>query len=472
MNPEYTLKKHQMDALNFFKDKACGALFYEMGLGKTFIMLEQLHRIGRTALPCLIVCPLSAVSVWANEVKKFGYDFKVVQLTGSAVNRAKLLLEEADIFVINYEGLRVIPQSLARKGFNCIIFDESHRAKEKGAEQTRVAVNLSSSIAYRYIMTGTPVAKSQEDIWTQFQIIAPNLLGNWWYFRNKFVEYRKIKIRTRRGLQTIQKAIKFKNKELLGNLIKEVAIRRTKAECLDLPEKIYRKVDCPLTKEQATHYWSLRASLATLLADDKQMKMMSAGGLIQKLQQVCQGFIYEGEEKNVVYFESGKLKMLKDILQDLENEKVILFAWYQADVDRLKNDLEKSGYNVILYGGSNIERQKQVDLFQNGEGPAIFLAQIEIAKESITLTAANHVIYYGNSWNYATRKQSEDRAHRIGQTKSVIYHDLVVPNTVDENIFSALAKKGEIADEVTQDTQRLAQLILSQSEENNGTNAA
>ena len=94
----------------------------------------------------------------------------------------------------------------------------------------------------------------------------------------------------------------------------------------------------------------------------------------------------------------------------------------------------------------------------------MFVSNVERAKESITLTKANHVVYYGQSWNYATRVQSEDRTHRIGQHKPVVYYDLVVPNTIDELIYDSIKYKGDIAGKITGDAKRMAELVLQQQE--------
>jgi len=152
------------------------------------------------------------------------------------------------------------------------------------------------------------------------------------------------------------------------------------------------------------------------------------------------------------------LKALKETLEDIGPEKSIVFCWFKADVDLLKAELSKT-HTVIFYEGDAEQRGKLVDAFQNFEGPCIFLAQIETAKEGITLTAAGNVIYYGNSWNYGTRMQSEDRAHRTGQTKTVVYYDITIPMSVDEYVLTILQNKGAMADKVTGDSLRLAKIV-------------
>lgn len=460
--PELSLMKHQTEALDFIYGKDGAAIYFEMGLGKTLIILEQLRRIGAEAFPALIICPLSAVSVWTRESEKFGYPFKFAELTGTYDRRERSLFEPADVYTVNYEGLRVINNLLPKRGFKTMILDEVHRCKDPGSQQTRIALELSRTVQRRYILTGTPVAKSPEDIWTQFQIIAPGVLGNYYAFRARYVEYKSQMIRVKGSLREIRKPVRFKNSKELAERIKPFSLRRTKAECLDLPPKIYKVIPCPMSPEQTKHYHALRVSLKTML-EEKQLCVPSITSQIQKMQQVCQGFIY-GENKKAITFPSGKLDMLKDILKDIVKDKTIIFTWYQADEIRLSDELSKE-YRVLSYNGNPTERAALEKEFQESTEPCIFLAQIERAKESITLTAASHVIYYGNTYNYVSRVQSEDRAHRKGQTKSVIYYDLVCPHTVEENILHALKTKGTLANAVTQDSVRLARMILEEGED-------
>lgn len=453
------LMKHQEEALQFLSGKSSGGLFFEMGLGKTLIMLKHLEKMRDNSMspfPCLIICPLSVVSVWDNEVKKFGFPFVTKRLTGKYAERLESLSLDADIYIINYDGARLIPQHLYHRGFKTLILDESHRIKERKSIQTSVALKLADYVPYRYILTGTPVTRSPEDIWTQVHFVKPYHLDNFYSFQSKFVDFKKLNIRTKSGMKEVRKAYKFKNKEALRDLVAQVCFRKTKAECLDLPPKIYNPIYCSMEGDQSKHYFKLKHTLATELEGD-QITTANAAVLCQKLQQVCQGFLYD-EMRNPLFFKNNtKLTMLKDLLQDLQDKKVILYCWFKADQDILYRELSKD-YRVLPYGGSASEREAIVRDFQESDSPAIFLSQIERAKEGITLTASSHIIYYGNSWSYGTRIQSEDRAHRTGQTKSVNYYDFIIPDTIDEMIYYALRVKKDLLDNITGDSIRLARL--------------
>lgn len=459
-NSNASLMAHQQEGLSFFNERPQAGLFFEQGLGKTLTVLERLQQLkdqNQNAFPVLIICPLSVVSVWGKESRKFGYDFRFQSLTGSYHERLGKLEKDADVYVINYDGLRVIEAPLLEKKFATVVCDESHRIKERKSTQTQIALKLSEIAEYRIILSGTPVTKSPEDIWTQIEFIRPGYLGNFFAFRNRYIDFRKMMVRTANGIQEVKKAVRFKNLKELNSKLDEVCLRRTKAECLDLPSKVYKRIYCELGGDQLRAYQDIKHGLQAIL-EDKTISVSTAAAKLQKLQQVCQGFVYD-ESKHVQHFkENTKLKALKETLEDIGPEKSIVFCWFKADVDLLKAELSKT-HTVIFYEGDAEQRGKLVDTFQNFEGPCLFLAQIETAKEGITLTAAGNVIYYGNSWNYGTRMQSEDRAHRTGQTKTVVYYDITIPMSVDEYVLTILQNKGAMADKVTGDSLRLAKIV-------------
>ena len=453
------LKQHQIEALEFLDGKPAAGLFFTMGTGKTAIMLEHMRR-KQLPGPVLIVCPLSGVNVWESEIEKWHFDFDYCNLTGTYQQRLKKLLEDHMIYIINFEGLRVIDKHLLAKEFKTVINDESHRLANSGTLQTKIAFDLCCRASHKYILTGTPIVKSPVDVWSQFQMIVPGYLGNFYAFQNRHVDFKKISVRIKGGgFREIRKPCRYKYLEELNQKLSMFAIRKTLEECVDLPGKIYKYIPCPLTAKQLKHYTALKTSLATIV-NGEQFKLDNAIAVIAKLQQVCQGFIYAGEK--VEEFECSKRIMLLDMLKDLVNEKVIIFTWYRYDTQSLQKELTKAGYNVMLYDGTSDDRCRIARTFQESKEPMIFLSNIEKAKESITLTAAHHCIYYGNTWNYASRVQSEARNYRIGQTSKVIYYDFVCPKTIDELVYWSLKYKKDVANKVTGDIKRLAQEIVNQ----------
>ncbi len=457
------LLKHQLDGVEFLRGKEFGGLFFEQGLGKTITMLTALHEKGQLPGPVLVIAPLNVVPVWQAEVIKHGFPYKVQLLLGSKIQRLKSLAEKADIYVINYDGARStwMLDALIKVGFSIIILDESHRIKNLKSQQTRACLDLAKNASCRYILTGTPITKTPEDIYAQMLFLQqqPALFGNWWSFRGRYVDYRTVNVRTGNGTRAVQVYYRAKHQDELSARIAEHCLRKSKDECLDLPEKVYKQIFCTMEAAQKKAYFEIKHTLATMLGGE-QVQVKGAGAMVQKLAQVAQGFVYDvganGERVTKWLGESNaKYSALRELLEDIPAiDNLVVFSFFQADFEMLKEKLADAGRRLFVYTGD----AETVAEFQACTEPAMFLASLEQAKEGITLTNASHVIYYGNSYNYGTRAQSEDRCHRIGQQKTVIYYDLVCQGTIDERIVELLTVKKDLADKILGDSMRLAKL--------------
>lgn len=456
----YELMGHQKKGLEFLAGKKGAGLFFQMRLGKTRTLLEHfknLHAEGSRPFPTLIICPLSVVSVWSSEIKKFGYGFKTVHVTGTRQQRLKALETEADIYIINYEGVRIIVKDLAAKNFRTIATDESHRHKASTAQQTRCILQLGYNAEYRFIMTGTPVTKSPEDIWAQIQFIQPGYLGNFYAFRSRYIEFRKMRVRSKDGMREVQVAYRFKNLKELEDRINKVCLRMTQAECFDLPEMSYKTILCPMEGDQAKAYYRMKHSLSAEL-EGGTMTIQTALTQVSKMQQICHGFLYDEEGVPNWLVDNSKIKMLKDLLEDIVSEKIVLFCNFKCDLELLSAKLSEWGMAFVRYGGTAEERALCVEKFTASQEPMVFLSTIETGKEGINLSAACHVVYYGRNYNYASRYQSEARIQSAFQKRNLIYYDLVCPNTIDEKVLEVLQMKGDLADKVLGDSMRLAML--------------
>lgn len=461
------LKQHQKEAIEFLSKRRCAFIQYEMGLGKTIIMLEHIKQNKKHFAPTLIVCPKNVVPVWGQEIEKWGYDLTYTNLLGTTLKRVKLLKNtETDLYIINYEALRLVERQLKEKKFRCIILDESHRIKERTSKQTEIVMRLGEDVTFKYNLSGTPIPKSPEDLWTQIYFLNKEFLPNYFAYCTNYIEYRKFYVTTPKGKRVVRKALhlkKSKNQfgipkdEELRQKLSPLILRRTKKECLDLPDKIYKRIDVDLTKEQKLAYLSVRGDLKQIM-DEGRLDEETARGSVAKLQQICQGFLYDQNGTNPKFFKSSKIEALKDLLQDLEDKKIILFTWFKADIENILNNIKDR--EILVYDGSDDNRKLMIKKFQEEDKPYIFLSNIERAKEGITLTEASDVIYFGNSYNYASRVQSEDRPHRVGQKNNVVYYDIVVNNTVDERVTSILLGKKKIANEITGDSIRLAMMEM------------
>jgi SNF2 family DNA or RNA helicase len=471
------LRSHQKEGISFLIEKENhGCLFYEQRLGKTLIMLLHLaairNRLNKEPFPALIVCPLSAVNVWPMEIEKFGFSFDSKILSGDSRKKRKLLMEEPvkDIYIINYEGFRILGEDIKKFGFKTIIFDESHRIQHISSQQTTLALQLAKTIPNRFILTGTPYGNSPEGIWSQIQFVKPGHLGNFFSFQAKYVEYKEIDLkkldRWGRPIK-IRKAVRNKNLAELQELLKEVSIRKTRAECYDMPLKNYISLPCEMEGDQLKSYLALKLNLKATLLDQEGKDVLGSvkiiGGINDKLRQVCSGFIYD-DDHNAHYFSSNcKLSYLKDYLLDCGDRKLIIFTYYVAETQMLKEALQ-ADYNLILFDGSPEERGQKIKQFQESKEPCIFISNIERAKEGINLSSGKDIIYYSNTPKYISRVQSEDRIINVESNEGVNIIDIVCKGKIDEIMTSTLKRHGATADVILEDSKRLARMVLENND--------
>jgi SNF2 family DNA or RNA helicase len=214
-----------------------------------------------------------------------------------------------------------------------------------------------------------------------------------------------------------------------------------KKDCLDLPDKIYTSRQIPLTPEQKKMYKSIEEQAYFLFESGELTTAPLMIVQMLRLQQVLSGHL-KTEDGELQIFPTNRIEALKEILNEHEG-KAIIFSRFRYDIENIVKSLPNAG---AYYGGtSDEERQLLISDFQNPNGSIkYFVGNPQTAGYGITLTEADLVIFYANDFNLETRIQSEDRAHRIGQTKKVTYVDLITPNTIDEKIVEALRNKIEL----------------------------
>ena len=247
----------------------------------------------------------------------------------------------------------------------------------------------------------------------------------------------------------IQVVSHFKNLDELSEQLKTFSYRVLKEDCLDLPEKIYIKREIDLSSEQKKVYKQMKEeALANL--NGKQITTMTVLTQLMRLQQITCGH-FVADDGTTQEIKSNRLNELMDILDEVRG-KAIIWAHWQKDIQVIKKALVKEygPRSVVDYYGLTPadQRQKNKDAFQNDSKVRFFVGTPQTGGYGLTLTAANTVIYYSNGYDLEKRIQSEDRAHRIGQKKSVTYVDILAEETVDEKIVKSLRKKINIASKV------------------------
>jgi len=249
--------------------------------------------------------------------------------------------------------------------------------------------------------------------------------------------------------RSIQIVHKFQNLSELSEIVKRFSYRVLKEDCLDLPPKNWTKRHIQLSKEQQKVYDEMKkTALATL--NGKVTSTMTVITQLMRLQQITCGH-FVADDGTTQEIKNNRITELMDVLDEIEG-KAIIWGHWQKDIQNMVSEIEKvhgPGSVVSYYGLTpQDERQDNIRKFQSDPKCRFMVGTPSTGGYGITLTAANTVIYYSNGYDLEKRLQSEDRAHRIGQKKSVTYVDLICEETVDEKIVKALRKKINIASEV------------------------
>ena len=242
----------------------------------------------------------------------------------------------------------------------------------------------------------------------------------------------------------------YRNLDKLNGVLDKFSFRVKKEDCLDLPDKVYIKRSVELTDEQKSVYSSLK-TFALAMLEEGSVTTDTILTQLLRLQQVCSGHV-KMDDGVMKTFNSSKLPELMSVLEETD-DKVIIWANFTHDIKTIRNAIaEKYGEeSVATYYGEteSDDRQDIVNSFQDPESRlTYFVGQPRTGGYGLTLTQAKTVIYYSNNFDLEIRLQSEDRAHRIGQTSKVTYIDIVADDTVDERILKALRNKINIASQV------------------------
>jgi|TARA_X000001036_G_scaffold433177_1_gene470377 SNF2 family DNA or RNA helicase len=252
------------------------------------------------------------------------------------------------------------------------------------------------------------------------------------------------------GGRRVQIVGSYRNLGELTDKLDKFSYRVLKEDCLDLPEKVFTKRIVELSDEQKKIYAQMK-QMALAMLDGKVMSTVNVMTQLMRLHQVTCG-TFKADDGTIKHLSNNRLTALMDCLEETDG-KVIIWATYREDIKKIVDSLKKAygeASTVEYHGGVDATlRQDHIAQFQQEKGPTrYFVGNPQTGGYGITLTAANTVIYFSNSYDLEKRLQSEDRAHRIGQTGSVTYVDLIAEKTIDEKIVKSLRDKIDIANEI------------------------
>jgi SNF2 family DNA or RNA helicase len=463
---------HQRAGLAFLAELGSGALFWEMGLGKTKTAIDYAEWLsGRAGSPrppaippfkVLVICPNTVKRNWAAEIEKHAGHNDYVIPSGSLVQRAGMFRGSGRYVIVNCELLsyKVTADALKAIEWDLVIVDESTRFKSPKASRTKALHKLRRRRGI--ILTGTPITGQPADAWSQLEFVSPGIFGTFTAFRDRYLE-----------IDFFKKPVGIKPhaRQELTDKIAARSYRIQKAEVLDLPPKVYTERRVELEGDQATAYQQMKRDLRVEIEGNPRLTASNILTMLLRLTQITAGLIGEGDTYNWLR-NNAKVVELDDLLNDeLRGEQVVIFGQYQKELEHLAaryvRDFDASQVGrarplqPIIYGPTpEPVRHQLVTEFQAGDRRLLF-CQIRTGGIGINLTAAQTAIYFTRSWSLEEWLQSQDRLHRIGQRGTVSIVSLVAAGTVDDQISKALAEKQDVADHLTGDAARkLAAQVL------------
>lgn len=474
--------RHQECALAKMIAKKGGALLMEPGTGKTKVAVDFCGRVymERGLERVLVIAPLSALGIWEREVEKHlgeGVPRRVIKLRRGIKNKVKQIEEMEQVpititartegtpgtvpiserscltfVIVNYESVWHPEMFICLQDFEpqCVIVDESHKIKNPTAAQSK-AVCKFSRVAYRLILTGTPITKSPLDIFGQWKFLQPDVFGeSWWRFKLRYAVF---------GGYKNYEIVKFKNLEDLRHKVRHNAYIASKEECLDLPETVYQNIEVELTETTREMYDRMEKDFLLLFGEGQSATAPIILTKMLRLSQITGGFVTNDQHVDH-QIGSEKLQHIKDLLSvyTYPSRKIVVFARFLWEIKQIATMAKQVMLDPIVFTGETPvgQRDAVIQTFQTDPAHKLFIAQIATGGLSIDLTAAETVIFYSLDYDLGHYIQASDRVHRMGQLKKVLYLHLIAKDTIDEVVCEALQTKGDLADIVVEYVRRKA----------------
>jgi superfamily II DNA or RNA helicase len=440
-----SLRGYQQEGLNwlqFLRDYNLGGILADdMGLGKTVQALAHLleeKNSGRADRPSLVVAPTSLMTNWRQETERFAPALKLLVLHGQERKANFDKLREYDLIVTSYPLLPRDEAVLVKEEFHLIILDEAQYIKNPKTRYAQIVCQLRGR--HPLCLTGTPMENHLGELWSQFNFLLPGFLGDETRFRKLF-------------RNPIEKGGDKERREILARRIAPFVLRRRKEQvAAELPAKTEILQNVELSGAQRDLYETIRLAMHARVQAEVREKGLSRSHIIildalLKLRQVCCDPRLVKLPVAQTVKESAKLELLMDLVPEMlaEGRHILLFSQFTSMLALIEAELTKQSIPYVLLTGDTTDRATPIQKFQSGQVP-LFLISLKAGGTGLNLTAADTVIHYDPWWNPAVESQATDRAHRIGQTKSVFVYKFITVGTVEEKILALQARKRDLVE--------------------------
>jgi len=443
--------EHQCDMARFHYSVRNGLDLSEVGCAKTqpaIVAMVRLFEEGRINT-VLVICRNSAIGNWLREFEMSAPGLTVVALRGDKKKRIELL-QGADVYLINYEGVRVVYPQLLQYAWDLILCDEIHAIKSyKGSKNTPTQSwmirQLGKKSLCRKGLTGTVLTNDIMDLWAICEFIDPKIFGtNQWGYRNRFMYNANA---TKPWLPFPDWQPKTGAVDEVKALLAPYAIRFEKAEVMKfLPPVLFQQRVVELTGDQKKAYNELKKQFVTELNDGTEFAALNALVRLNKLLQVCSGFLYREGEAPYRFEKNAKLAELRQVLEDIGDHRVIIWCAYKDDanlIGQLLIDMKKQ-FAFITGNTRESMRQDLIDVF-NKDGLQYLVCNPSCAGESLNIMAPYAVIY-SRTHKLGERIQLLGRNHRPGaeQFSNLTVIDILADVASEHEVMAALDGKKEL----------------------------
>ncbi|MCR4599618.1 MAG: DEAD/DEAH box helicase [Acetatifactor sp.] len=418
-----------------------GILADEMGLGKTLQMISVLLAEKQTSeKTSLIVCPASLVYNWKEEFRRFAPELKVEAVAGGVGERRKQIrnYKDVDVLVTSYDLLKRDIAEYEQCNFEYQILDEAQYIKNQKSVASKTVKVIRA--VHRFALTGTPIENRLSELWSIFDYLMPGFLYDYETFR------RELETPIVKDKDTVASA---RLKKMVGPFI----LRRLKGDVLkDLPEKLEEIRYGVMEEKQRQLYDAQVQRITQKVAEEneeefKRGKLEILAELTRTRQLCCDPSLVVENYKGA----SAKREACVELVQSaIEGEHgILIFSQFTSMLDLLAADLREAGIPFYVLTGDTPkeERIRLMNSFNEGAVP-VFLISLRAGGTGLNLTGADIVIHYDPWWNLAVQNQATDRAHRIGQTKTVTVYKLIIKGSIEEKIVQLQDSKKNLADEI------------------------
>ncbi|MFF2275283.1 SNF2-related protein [Agromyces sp. NPDC058126] len=434
-----------------------GILADDMGLGKTAQTLALVaHSKGQpdaSAPPFLVVAPTSVVSNWEREAARFAPGLRVVTVTATqAASRRRLedVISGADLVVTSYAILRLDAAAFAEPDWSGLVLDEAQFVKNGNSKANQAARDIRAP--FRLAVTGTPVENNLMELWALLRIVAPGLFPSGRAFAERY----------RRPIEIDHNAERLAT---LRRRIRPLVLRRTKELVApELPEKQEQVLQVALDPAHRRIYDTFlqreRQKLLGLIGDLDRNRFTVFRSLTLLRMLSLHAALIDSEQYADV--PSAKLDALFDQLDEViaEGHRALVFSQFTSFLELAAARLDAAGVPYAYLDGSTRRRSEVIDRFRTGDAP-VFLISLKAGGFGLNLTEADYVFLLDPWWNPASEAQAVDRAHRIGQSKTVMVYRMVAEGTIEEKVMALKAKKAALVSSLMDDDELFSESLTA-----------